>query len=483
MTPEQLKRRLALLADGPAPSDWRRWHADPSAFISDLLWIDTPHDSRGLRLPLVLYPYQVEAVPWLLAGYARQEWRCIAKARDMGATWLALAMLLWYCRFIPGFKGAVLSYKQESVAKIGDPDALMSRVRFLVRSLPSWAGVTVPNEPEALAVFSNGSTIAGRWGDNPARGGRVQHAVWDEVAACLHQEQMAASLATAAGSALLLSTFSAPGNYFDRVTRSLPCLWWNWQLNPRHTQAWYEEQRARIDSPVLFAREIELNPEASMEGALLLPEWVTAAQEIRLQPGARVVGYDPAGDGDCAAAVCVRHGHVVSEVREVAGSLRNRARAVRALGGVMAYDACGGWGATTAEECPAGIAVMGNDGVPAWVPDSDRCANLRAALYWRLRWRLENTYRRLVCGEVQIAPEHCIQLPASPELRKQLLSIKLKERADGAILVESKLDMAKRGVESPDFADAVVYSEAALLLGGVGRAPAPARPALSSRRM
>jgi phage terminase large subunit len=120
--------------------------------------------------------------------------------------------------------------------------------------------------------------------------------------------------------------------------------------------------------------------------------------------------------------------------------------------------------------------------VPAWVPGAERCANLRAALYWRLRWRLENTWRRMVCGEVQIPAEQCIQLPRQAELRKQLLSLRLRERPDGAILVESKADMARRGVESPDMADALMYSEAAALLGQVSRQTVAPRPALSARR-
>jgi hypothetical protein len=482
----QLQRRVELLRNGPTDADWKRWAVDPCGWIDDVAWIGTPHDTQFSRQPMILWPYQRETVPWLLAALRHRQWRYVAKARDMGATWICLALLVWLCRFRPGFSAALVSYKKESVAKIGDPDALVSKLRFIVSMLPEWMGCRVSAEPEALVNFGNGSWVAARWGDDPARGGRVMLAIWDEVAACMHQDQMAASLGAATHAAWLLSTFSAPGNWWHQQTRNehVPVRFWRWDMNPRHTQAWFVEQQRRINNSVLFAREILLDAEASVAGQLIRAEWIDAAIATRLPAGARVVGYDPAGDGECDAVAVVRAGHVVTEARVLHGDSRQRARAVRDLGGSLAYDSSGGWGITTREECPAGIPVLGNDAVPAWLPAGERCANLRAALYWRLRWRLENTWRRTVGGEAEISPESCIQLPNDSKLRAQLLSIVIKERNDGTVYIESKAEMARRGIASPDYADALMYSEAASLFRrSSSSAQKPAGKPLASMRM
>jgi hypothetical protein len=77
--------------------------------------------------------------------------------------------------------------------------------------------------------------------------------------------------------------------------------------------------------------------------------------------------------------------------------------------------------------------------------DQERFANRRAEVYWALaREGLER-------GEIDLDP-------ADDELANQLQSIKWKTDSKGRILIESKEDMRRRGVPSPDRADAFVQS-------------------------
>jgi hypothetical protein len=55
-----------------------------------------------------------------------------------------------------------------------------------------------------------------------------------------------------------------------------------------------------------------------------------------------------------------------------------------------------------------------------------------------------------------------ISIPNHPLLIQQLSSVQGKHTTSGKILLQSKEDMRKDGIESPDFADALAYSE----LGG-----------------
>lgn len=78
--------------------------------------------------------------------------------------------------------------------------------------------------------------------------------------------------------------------------------------------------------------------------------------------------------------------------------------------------------------------------------DADRFANRRAEWYWTLRDKFE-------AGEIDIEE--------NDELLSQLTSIKWKPNSRGQIQLETKDDMRKRGLPSPDLADALAYSFAA----------------------
>lgn len=76
----------------------------------------------------------------------------------------------------------------------------------------------------------------------------------------------------------------------------------------------------------------------------------------------------------------------------------------------------------------------------------DKFKNRRAELYWNFRVMIER-------GEIDIDPK-------DEQLQTQLQSIKWWVDSGGRIQIESKEDMQKRGVKSPDLADACVYSTA-----------------------
>jgi len=80
--------------------------------------------------------------------------------------------------------------------------------------------------------------------------------------------------------------------------------------------------------------------------------------------------------------------------------------------------------------------------------DKTRFFNRRCEWYWQLRERLDP------------ANDDSIMLPPSDDLRAQMSAIRWGMDNKNRISVESKKDMKKRGVKSPDELDAVVYSMA-----------------------
>ncbi|MGD8942614.1 MAG: hypothetical protein PVI38_05165 [Desulfobacterales bacterium] len=82
--------------------------------------------------------------------------------------------------------------------------------------------------------------------------------------------------------------------------------------------------------------------------------------------------------------------------------------------------------------------------------DKERFANKRAELFWQLRELFEK-------GEIDLSQ---LDRKTCEQLQHQITSIRYKF-ARGKLLVESKEDMKKRGLPSPDMADALVLSYAA----------------------
>eukprot|EP00487_Bulimina_marginata_P011482 TRINITY_DN7139_c0_g1_i1.p1 TRINITY_DN7139_c0_g1~~TRINITY_DN7139_c0_g1_i1.p1 ORF type:complete len:104 (+),score=8.85 TRINITY_DN7139_c0_g1_i1:410-721(+) len=68
-------------------------------------------------------------------------------------------------------------------------------------------------------------------------------------------------------------------------------------------------------------------------------------------------------------------------------------------------------------------------------------ANLRAELWWEMRdWLM---------GELPV------QIPDEDELHRDLCSLGYKHRSNGQLLIESKDELKKRGMPSPDLGDAM----------------------------
>ena len=85
--------------------------------------------------------------------------------------------------------------------------------------------------------------------------------------------------------------------------------------------------------------------------------------------------------------------------------------------------------------------------------EPDDFVNARSEWFWNLRKRFED-------GNIDIDPN-------DTELAKQLGQIKWKMTSSGKIAVESKDEMRKRGLSSPDRADALAYAFAQVELTGI----------------
>jgi hypothetical protein len=220
---------------------------------------------------------------------------------------------------------------------------------------------------------------------------------------------------------------------------------------------WVEEKR-RIwgeGTPMWQARVLGEFPDISND--VLFPlSWIEKSMALELEPGPVTnLGVDVARMGNDETVIARARGPVIDFL-----ATRHKLKTTETTGLVISLakqhkvnevrvDDIGVGGGVTDQLEEAGINVVGiNVGLPA--RDSERFLNLRAELAWGLRERLEH-------GK--------IQLPDDEELLAQLSGIKYSFTARGQIKVESKDDMRKRGLPSPDRADALIL--AASGFGGV----------------
>lgn len=85
--------------------------------------------------------------------------------------------------------------------------------------------------------------------------------------------------------------------------------------------------------------------------------------------------------------------------------------------------------------------------------DDDYYFNLGAELWGKLKEQLEENLSNVLQGQ-----PGTLRLPANKEMIKQLSNRKYKISSKGKIQLESKDDMKKRGVGSPDIADAIALA-------------------------
>lgn len=459
-------------------------------FINDWMWTHDPRKQTMPYRPFLLFPRQEEYIHWLNDRYAKREDGLTEKSREMGVTWLccAYATCLWLFR--PGSKIGFGSRKEELVDKLGDPDSIFEKVRYLLRTIPPEflpIGYSEQNDAPHLKIINrmNGSTMTGEGGDNIGRGGRNSIYFKDESAFYARPERVDAALSQNSDVKIDVSTPNGAGNPFYEKRRKgkLPVFTFHWKQDPRKDQAWYDYQ-VETSTPFTVAQEIDIDYEASREGVLIPAQWIRAAVGLKLPKlGAKKAALDVADEeGSDCNALALGQGVVIESIQTWNGiDTTQTARKAWLL--AMSYHAqhihydCIGVGAGVRgelkslsrleDEKPAQIAYR-----PAIRPvdvglppeegtilgdrtNKDTFGNAKAFYWWGLRLRFFKTYQHV--NNIKKYPlDELISIPDDPQLIAELSQPGYEVNEAGRIMVESKKAMRTRGVKSPNKADAVV---------------------------
>jgi hypothetical protein len=394
---------------------------DPVHFTNSWLWTYDPRRQPSC-LPFNLFPRQAELLRWLAERESRQEHGLIEKSRDMDVTFLCCAYALHHWLFRSGFSAGFGSRKLELVDRLGDMDSIFEKIRYLLYNLPAWMlprrfKRDLHDNVARLINPNNEASVTGEGGDNIGRGGRKSIYFIDEAAFIENADTIERSLSQTTNIRIDLSTPNGPGNpfYTKRSSANVAVFTFHWRDDPRKGDAWYAEQKKRLD-PVALAQEVDLDYSASVEGICIPAAWVRAAVGLPLLPsGKTVCGFDVGEEGPDYSVLMPRQGPVVGEPASWRGLLttesawKAKEEAQRMGAALVSYDCIGigvsikGTWNTAERPLPFQANAVNVGEAPSdhtYWPDGrtskEKFINLRAELWWKLRTgsrRLMNSSR------------------------------------------------------------------------------------------
>lgn len=439
---------------------------NPVQFINDWGMTFDPRNAEiGIEsnIPFILFPKQAEFVEWVVARWKNREDGLTEKSRDMGISWLCVAVAVWMWLFYPGTVIGFGSRKEEYVDKLGDPKALFWKVRQFINLLPvelQPKGYDDRKHAPHMRILNpeNGSSIIGEAGDNIGRGNRTSIYFKDESAFYEHPDAIDAALSQTSNCKIDVSTPNGNGNAFYRKRHGgkIPVFSFHWKDDPRKDDAWYAKQVATLD-PVIVAQEIDIDYNASTSDSWINGELIAAAQRngpanIQVM-GGWVLGIDAAHFGDDESIIHKRRGRLNLEQTvkrgidgiQLAGCVEEEADALVKSGGeieriVIELD---GPGVSCFDQLKRGRYSNKVMGIHTGTRQADgKNFNLKAKL-----WRKARDY-------LADAP---VVLPKCGELKSQLASVRYLYK-DGLLLMQSKKDYKKLFGKSSDRADGFVLT-------------------------
>jgi len=481
---EASRRSLALPTKILQQNDWDHCAADPVYWINAHVKTYDPR-TPSKTLPFKLFPRQEAFLRWLQT----LERKCIGglceKSRDAGVSYLCAAYALHGWLFRPGYKAGFGSRKLMYVDQLGNMDSVFEKIRFMLRSLPEYLRPKgfVSHKHDCNSKIlnpDNGASITGEGGDNIGRGGRCSIYFVDEAAFLEHPQKVDAALIANTDVRVDVSTPNGLGNPFYSKRFQLPAeqiFTLHWRDDPRKGEEWAERTR-REKGPVVFAAEYDIDYSASLEGIAIPNAWVRTAIGLRLPESNQcIAGLDVGAEGNDLSVFLPRRGAVILPPQSW-GKLHTTATAYRAKElatlyqvHTVYYDSVGigagvkGTWQSSEKVLPFRTRPINAGSTPTesvW-PDGqtsrEKFLNLKAELWWAVRRRFERTYEFVAQG-IQHPPDELISLPDHPQLIAEL-SLPLYELTEtGKIRMEAKASLARRGVKSPDFAEALILSEA-----------------------
>lgn len=439
------------------------------------------------EFPLVMFERQRELARWIVERIDGKQDGAVEKCRDSGVTWVCAYVTVALWLFRPGFRAGFGSRKEDLVDSLGDGDSIFEKIRMALRNVPSVLmpqGFNTERDMSYMRIRNpvSGAMLKGEAGKNIGRGGRNTVYFKDESAFYEQPMSIEAALSQNAPCKIDVSTVNpgATGGPFHKK-----CVKWrgtdrlfefDWREDPRKDAAWYDAQKSELE-PEVVASEIDRNWEADADNVVCPAAWVRAARDLELKGSGNRIGGGDVGGGSDLSVLVVKHGPRVempiawTDVDVINTGVEFAELCRRERVDLLNYDVFGiGSGVmATLKRIPgvraAGINVGQQPTQRVWLDNKksrEKFLNLKGEIWWLLRDALQKTYAYVTWMESggkrgrQYPLDELISLPDDDVLCSQLSVVRWFRTPVGKIQIETKEQLARRGVKSPDHADALV---------------------------
>lgn len=417
--------------------------------------------------------WQEEVIDQLDAGETKIS---IRSGHGVGKTMLCAVLALHFLCFRDDVKIIVTSPSADQMK-----DGLIPEINKWKSRLPMWMAKSLSGTSERMVRYpddkNNFISFRTARKENPEAlaGVHATHVmiIVDEASGVDEAiyETGQGALSTEGAIALLIGNPTNPSGFFHKTQTTLSNLWWTRRVSCMESSRVdpnYIINIARtygVDSREYRVRVLGEFPESGAD-AVIPRAFVESSltRDIQNVRGSIVWGLDPGRGGDPTGFV-ERSANILTECRElkytdlmnVVGWVKRRYDQIPPQYKPTAiYVDSIGLGAGVADRLLELELPVIHVNVSEASSMSDRFVNLRAECWYNMRDWLEQK-------ECKINPGEYVQV-----LLEELVSVNQKFTSLGKVQLESKLEMKKRGVRSPNIADALALTfsdEGAIRIG------------------
>jgi hypothetical protein len=247
--------------------------ADFFFWMACFCWtIDQKRPYTRKKLPFITYQYQDKGFDVLLRSLDEGFDVQVEKSRQMGASWMFVALVVWCWLYRGGQNFLLLSRSDEYVDKSNEPKSLFWKIDFILENLPIWMLPAGWNKNKHRLVKrlinpQNGNTIVGEaTTEDSGRGGTFTAVLHDEFAACDVGMGILKSTRSATSTRWFNSTPKGTGNAHYRIvqlSRQNPAqvrpLTFHWSDHPEYGRLRYKLDEQLVPVPMGKTKQSELN--------------------------------------------------------------------------------------------------------------------------------------------------------------------------------------------------------------------------------
>jgi hypothetical protein len=247
---------------------------DPVFFIESYLKTFDPRpEAYPHNLDFILYEFQRDYVLGLVEAIRGGYDLFDEKSRDMGASWLSLAVRFWLWLFEPGYQSLLGSRKEEYVDS-GTYRSLFGKLDYFIRNikdpliLPKDFDITKHRTYMKLVNPANNNVIEGESSNkNFSRAGRYKDILYDEFGFWpdARSSWTAGGDATHCRHAITTPPDEPSFAKTIRFGEKIKVRTWHWTLHPNKNQQWYDYEKSRRTNEEVL-HEIDISWEYSDTG-------------------------------------------------------------------------------------------------------------------------------------------------------------------------------------------------------------------------